>query len=224
MPNPPRTLVFDVNETLTDLGGMARHFAAVGAPPALAPTWFAAVLRDGFALTVAGAPTPFADVAASALRTLLGRLPTLGVPLAEAVDTVMAGFATLRAHPDVAPGVERLAEAGVRMVTLSNGATSVADAVLAGAGVRGAFAELLSVADAPAWKPDRRAYEYAAARCGLAPAELMLVAVHPWDIDGASRAGLRTVWLDRDAAEYPQVFAAPELTVAGLGELAAALQ
>ena len=31
----------------------------------------------------------------------------------------------------------------------------------------------------------------------------MLVAVHPWDIDGASRAGLVTAWLNRSGGPYP---------------------
>ena len=38
----PAVVVFDVNETLSDLRPMAERFAAVGAPPGLAATWFAA--------------------------------------------------------------------------------------------------------------------------------------------------------------------------------------
>lgn len=35
--------------------------------------------------------------------------------------------------------------------------------------------------DAPAWKPAPASYNYAASRCSL-PAQMLLVAVHPWDI------------------------------------------
>jgi 2-haloacid dehalogenase len=49
----------------------------------------------------------------------------------------------------------------------------------------------------------------------------MLVAVHPWDVDGAARAGLATAWVDRDGAPYPAYFTAPDLTVGSLTELAA---
>ncbi len=51
----------------------------------------------------------------------------------------------------------------------------------------------------------------------------MLVAVHPWDIHGAHEAGLMTAWVDRSGSPYPTCFAAPDLTVAGLPELAARL-
>ena len=44
-------VVFDVNQTLSDLAPMARRFADVGAPEHLAKLWFATLLRDGFALT-----------------------------------------------------------------------------------------------------------------------------------------------------------------------------
>jgi len=48
----------------------------------------------------------------------------------------------------------------------------------------------------------------------------MLVAVHPWDIDGAARAGLGTAWINRTGGRYPAYFAAPDLSVASLPELA----
>jgi 2-haloacid dehalogenase len=51
----------------------------------------------------------------------------------------------------------------------------------------------------------------------------MLVAVHPWDIDGATRAGLATARINRGGSHYPDYFKAPDLTVGSLTALAAAL-
>jgi 2-haloacid dehalogenase len=39
----------------------------------------------------------------------------------------------------------------------------------------------------------------------------MLVAVHPWDIEGARRAGLRTAWINRGRTPYPAHFGAPDV-------------
>jgi 2-haloacid dehalogenase len=47
-------MVFDVNETLSDMSPMAQRFSDVGAAAHQAATWFATLLRDGFALTVTG--------------------------------------------------------------------------------------------------------------------------------------------------------------------------
>jgi len=218
MTERPAVVVFDVNETLSDLAPMGDHFARVGAPAHLAPTWFASVLRDGFGLTAAGAAAPFAEVAQGVLRTVLAEAGV--ADLDAAVDTVMSGFTSLAVHPDVPDGIRALHSAGLRLVTLTNGSTSVTEGLLGRAGVRDQVERLLSVEDAGAWKPARAAYEYAAAECAPPPAEMLLVAVHPWDIDGAARAGLRTAWVDRSGSPYPPHLTPPELTVTGIDDLA----
>lgn len=136
---------------------------------------------------------------------------------------MLAGFALLSLHPDVPDGVRALREASWRLVTLSNGSAQVAEQLLRGAGLREAFEQLLSVEDAGAWKPAPAAYRHAATACGVRPAELVLVAVHPWDVDGAARAGLRTAWLDRTGVPHPDYATPPDHTITRLPDLAAAL-
>ncbi len=47
----PAVVIFDVNETLSDLEPLRGRFERIGAPAAMLDAWFAATLRDGFALT-----------------------------------------------------------------------------------------------------------------------------------------------------------------------------
>ena len=217
----PELLVFDVNETLSDMSPLAGLFAQVGAVPELARAWFAGLLRDGFALTVHGANPVFAEIARELLRqTLAGT--TLDRDLEDAADHIMRGLPELQCHPDVVPGIRALAEQDIRLVTLSNGATSVAETLLAGAGIRDQFERLLSVEDAPTWKPDARAYVHALDQCQVEPTDAMLVAAHPWDTDGARRAGLSAAWVNRGSVRYPAHFLAPDVEVASLVDLAAA--
>ena len=222
MAQPPSVIVYDVNETLSDLTPMGDRFVDVGAPASLAGQWFASVLRDGFALTVVGGQEQFAVLARAVLRTLLTGVE-LDRDLEPAVEHVMAGFGELPVHPDVADGVRAVQAAGLRQVTLSNGSASVAEGLLGRAGLRDSFEALLSVEDAGAWKPARAAYEHAARSCQVHVGEMCLVAVHPWDIDGAARAGLQTAYVDRSGAPYPGVFRPPTVTVRALTELPAAL-
>ena len=176
------------------------------------------MLRDGFALTAAGTSERFSRLAKGALRGLL-RGEALDGDLDAAVEHVMAGFASLPLHPDVVPGVRALRQAGLRLVTLSNGSTQVAESLFAAGGIRDQFEMLLSVEDAVPWKPARAAYEYAARECGTAAHDMVLVAAHPWDIDGASRAGLRTAWVNRTVATYPEYFQPPTHEVPSGGNL-----
>jgi 2-haloacid dehalogenase len=218
----PSVIVFDVNETLSDMSPMAGRFADIGAPEHLAKLWFATLLRDGFALTAAGAQRPFVELGISALRAVLSGVELDRDPDA-AIGHVMDGFTQLAVHPDVPDGVRALRSSGRRLVTLSNGSTQVAERLFTGAGIREEFEVLLSVEDAGAWKPARAAYEYAARTCGTELGDMLLVAVHPWDIDGAARAGMTTAWINRDDGPYPDVFTPPTLTSASLTELAARL-
>ena len=63
------------------------------------------------------------------------------------------------------------------------------------------------------------AYRYAATACSVAPAKMGLVAVHPWDIDGARRVRLTSIWIDRKQAPDPSTFLPPNLRVAHLEAL-----
>ncbi|GAA1856539.1 haloacid dehalogenase type II [Pseudonocardia ailaonensis] len=211
-----RTLVFDVNETLSDLRPLAVRFEALGAPGELARLWFASTLREGIALAAAGDARSFALVGGETAHVLLA--PYVDDP-AVAADAVLDSFLELPLHPDVVPGVRALAEAGVRLVTLSNGAAAVAERLLGDAGIRDAFTHVLSVEDAGIWKPAQGAYAYAASVCGALPAELTMVAVHPWDLHGAAKAGLRTIWIDRERRRWPAHCTPPGQRVESVGEL-----
>lgn len=222
MSTSPSLIVFDVNETLSDMSPMAGRFAEVGAPAALAKLWFTTLLRDGFALTAARDNDRFADIGAEALRGLLTGTD-LNRELGRAVEHIMAGMASLGLHPDVPDGVQALHQAGYRMITLTNGSATVAEKLFEPAGIHDAFEALLSVENAPAWKPAPAAYGYAAQASGTEPSQMMLVAVHPWDIHGAAKAGLQTAWINRRGALYPAYFTPPDHTVTALTELPAAL-
>lgn len=215
-------VVFDVNETLSDMSTLGQRFGEVGAPAELSRLWFATLLRDGFALTASGDHASFAAIGADVLRRLFTGT-ALDRPLEAAVDHVMNAMAELAVHPDVPDGVRALSAAGFRLITLSNGSEKIAEKLFREAGIRDRFDLLLSVEDAPAWKPARASYEYAAAASGAEPAGMLLVAVHPWDIHGAARAGLRTAWLNRNGESYPQHFEDPDITVTSLTALPAAL-
>lgn len=222
MVSHPTVVVFDVNETLSDMTPIAQRFTDVGAPEHLAKLWFASLLRDGFALTAAGAFEPFARLGQGMLRALLDGT-ALDRGMDAAVEHVMAGFMSLPLHPDVVDGVRALRQAGLRLVTLTNGSAQVAESLFGTAEIRNEFEALLSVEDTGAWKPARPAYEYAASACGTSLDEMLLVAVHPWDIDGAARAGMSTAWVNRAGGGYPEYFTRPTYMVTSLAELAQAL-
>lgn len=220
----PEVLVFDVNGTLSDLSPLAETLAEVGAPRQLLQTWFAATLRDGIGLTAAHGFETFEVVARGTLTLLLAQTAGFDGDPADAAARVVAGLADLPVHADVVPGLRAAHAAGLRLVTLTNGGVATTERLLAGAGLDDVVEHRLSVDAVGRWKPALEPYLHAAETCGADPAAMTLVAVHPWDIDGATRAGLSSCWVDRErAAAYPAHLAAPGVTVTSMTDLVAAV-
>jgi len=218
-----RVVVLDVNETLSDLTGLAQRFDEIGLPADAWKPWFYGVLRDGFALTLTGQSANFKELADSGLRTVMcGADITMSHDAA--VDHVLSSFGTLPLHDDVAQGLADLHASGLRVVTFTNGSVAVTESLLSTADVLDSVDVMLAANDAGRWKPDPASYAYAAQTLGVTPQEMIMVAVHPWDIHGASRSGMRTAWVNRDDTPYPHPFAAPDVSPKDLVALAGHLR
>lgn len=207
----PDVVAFDVVETLFSLAPVEEALRPLGVP---LPLFFTRLLRDGFALAAAGGHQPFREVAASALRGL--------APGSEEAErqAVLDVFGHLPAHPDAAPAIERLVDAGVRVVTLTNGGADTTGHLLGSAGLDRHVDRVISVDEVGRWKPAAQPYLHAASVLGRPPAEVALVAVHSWDVHGARRAGLVTGWCSRSEGTFPEVFERPDVTGADLVEVA----
>ncbi|MFK4101031.1 haloacid dehalogenase type II [Streptomyces sp. NPDC019531] len=215
-----QVIVFDVNETLSDLDSLRSRFEDIGVPGYLMPGWFAGVLRDGFALTAAGGYADFAAVARDGVRTVLSGLEGWSGDEEGAVQHVLDGFTQLDVHPDVPDGVRKLSDAGYRLTAMTNGSVDLAERLLGKAGLLHRFEALWDVRGPRCWKPAPAAYHHAVERARVQPDQAVLVAVHPWDIDGARRAGLAGAWLRRGACVYPQTMTRPNYSARDLRELA----
>jgi 2-haloacid dehalogenase len=219
MTRRPAVCLLDVNETLSDLSTLGAVFSAIGLD-GQQEAWFASVLRDGFALTMTGRAPLFRQVAVAQLRHRLTAAGRSGAHVEEGVEQVLEGLATLSFHPDVVPGLLRLHAAGVRLVPLTNSSTAMADALFERAGVLELFERRLSVESVGAWKPHPAPYAYALEQVDVPAENAMLVAVHPWDLQGGRTAALGSAWIRRHVGEWPSCFDAPDVVAGGLDDLA----
>ncbi len=214
----PDAVVFDVVETLMSLDPLRRRLADVGQPPDLLEAWFARTLRDGMALSLAGDFRPFPAVARAALHAA-----TRFAIEDDDVDHVMAGFAELPAHPDAAPAMDLLAEAGVRLACLTNGSAPVTASFLERSGLRARVEQVVTAEDVGSWKPPAAVYRRALDALGTSAEVTALVAVHAWDCHGAKRAGLLTGWASRLEGGWGDVFSPPDVRGEDLVEVARGL-
>lgn len=204
-------LFFDVNETLLDLSAMKTSMAqALDGRAELLPLWFTTMLQYSLVATVGDNYDDFGEIGAAAMM-MVGR--NHGVTLSqEAARKAVSPIRSLPPHPDVASALDKLKQAGFRMVTLTNSSQATVDAQIQNAQLMEMFEARLSIEHIQIFKPHRHSYKWAARRLGLPSEECMLVAAHGWDIAGALWAGWRAAFISRPGAQLYPLAPAPEIT------------
>jgi 2-haloacid dehalogenase len=222
-----RALVFDVFGTLVDWrSGVAEAFRASGVegdPHQLADDWrarYRPILEE-----VNEGSRPWGNFDDLHLATLGDLLAERGVDLGPGERRrLVEAWHSLDPWPEVRPGLEALRARHVT-AALSNGHVALLVDLARHADLR--FDCVLSAELAHAYKPAPAVYQTAARLLDMEPGEVMMVAAHAWDLDGARNAGLRTAFVDRPLEYGPgsPVRADPDAdeSVADLVELAGRL-
>jgi 2-haloacid dehalogenase len=210
----PRVVLVDVFETMLRVDALAARFTDVGRPAHEWELFFTRALRDGMALTLAGAARPFAEVARAALRT------TARHTLSEdALDHVLGGFAHLPPHRDVEPALVALARARVPTHAFTHGPARTACDALDRAGLRTYLRGVHSAESIASFKPPARVYDWACAQVDVPRDRVALVAAHSWDVHGAVRAGLVGGLATRLEGAVPAVVDTPHVAAERLDEV-----
>ena len=181
-----RILVFDVNETLLDLGTLEPFFARTFGDRRVLRRWFAELILYAEAFTLSSRYASFTDLAVAVLE-MLASIHAVSLGPNDASELVTA-MRHLPPHPDARPALGMLTDAGFRMVTLTN--SPPADtSPLDNARLGDFFERQFSVDTVKRYKPAAPTYELVAQGLGVELASLRLVACHPWDTLGAAAAG-----------------------------------
>lgn len=185
-----KAVVFDALGTLFDLGRRERSAELMR------------TLHHATSLTLAGEFAPLSEVAAA-----------VDPKLAEAI-------ASAGPYDDAEEALDVLAEAGIPAHVLTNGGAETTRELLRRGGLLERVRRVLSVDDVRRYKPDPAPYAHAARAIGAEPARITLIAAHAWDVLGARRAGLSTVWVDRRDEGWPLPVEPPEHRAGDLVEAA----
>jgi 2-haloacid dehalogenase len=189
-----RVCVFDVNETLLDLGALDPQFERVFGDASMRQAWFGQFLALWLTELVTGEYTPFGDH--------------------------LQRMRELPQHPEVEESLGRLRDAGIRLAALTNSTQQVADAQIDNSGLRGYFEQVLSADTAQSLKPAPAPYRMAAESLGVEVGEVRLVAAHAWDVAGAMRAGCAAAFVARPGMVLNPLAQRPDVVGADLREIA----
>ena len=220
---PPSVLVFDVAESLLDLGTLRPLFERVFGDGAMMDEWFGETVLYSESATLTSTFAPFGQLGAGVLR-MLGRIHD--VPIGDAdVSELGNGLASLPPHPDVPGSLRELKEAGYRLVTLTDSPAIPGRGPLQAAGLAGLFEQQFSAETVRRYKPARETYQMVAHETGTPLSELCMIAAHPWDLIGARTAGCSAALIER-AGVAPLIVPGlkqPQIVAPSLTEIAAQL-
>ena len=213
-----RVCVFDVNETLLDLGALDPHFERAFGDASVRRAWFLQLLQSAFVATITGAYSDFGTIGGAALEMVAERE---GLDLAdEDKQKILGGMRELPPHPEVAESLDRLRDAGLRLATLTNSTQQVAEAQMNNSGLRDYFEQVLSADAVERLKPAPEPYRMAAQSLGVEVEGIRLVAAHAWDVAGALRAGCAAAFVARPGMVLDPLVERPDVVGADLREVA----
>lgn len=210
--------VFDVNETLLDLGHLDPIFEHIFGDGALRKAWFAQMLQSALVSTITHTYADFGTIGIAALEMLAARHK---IELKdEHRQSIREGMQHLPPHPEVPESLAELRKAGLRLAALTNSTQKVAQAQLSNAGLIGYFEQVLSADTVKRLKPAPEPYQMAARQLGVDIKDVRLIAAHAWDIAGALHAGCTGAFIARPGMVLDPLVEKPDIIGNDLREVA----
>ncbi|WP_420934709.1 haloacid dehalogenase type II [Alteromonas sp. A081] len=214
-----KALIFDVNETLLDIGAMKTGLAEIlNSDETLVDLWFANLLHHSLVDIASSQFHDFIDIGAAALVMVAN---SKGIQLTQehAKQTIKQHMTSLPPHDDVATTLEALKQRDVTLIALSNSSSAGLDAQLSYANIKSHFDIVLSVESIRTYKPHANVYHWACQQAAVVPQETMMIAAHGWDVSGAKAAGLNTVFVERPGKMMYPLGLVPDYSIDSLEKL-----
>ena len=136
-------------------------------------------------------------------------------------EKLLDAYRTLPAFMDAREGLTRVRDAGFRLFAFSNGPAEAVGSLLAQAGLRDFFLDVVSVDEVKSFKPDPGVYSHFLRRAGAMGGDAWMISSNPFDVLGALSAGMRAAWVQRSPeALFDPWGIEPNFTVQSLLDLA----
>lgn len=191
-----RACVFDAYGTLLDFASAAERCRDVLGDQTcqLTMLWRDKQLQYTWMRALQGAHTDFWQVTQDALDF---SLEALGIDNTELRARLMDLYRTLDCFAEVPSVLATLKQSGLTTAVLSNGTPDMLQASLVHSGIAHLIDPVLSVEEVGVYKTDRRVYQLAVDRLGVAPSDIAFMSANAWDAHAAANFGMTVFWINR---------------------------
>jgi 2-haloacid dehalogenase len=215
-------VAFDMFGTLADTASVIPELAPVCGDRAgeVALAWRGKQLEYMFRVTAMGQFPPFSELTQWGLVAALAE-SGLSLPGAQ-LRTLASAYRRLRPFGDARPALAALRQSGHTIVVFSVGPRAWLEELTSS--YHEFVDALISAEDAGVYKPHPGIYRHLLTTMKTGPSAALLVSSNPFDLIGASAAGLRTAWCRRQAsALFDPWGSPPDDVITGLDGLAGLL-
>lgn len=222
LPVKPKVIILDVYETLLNMSDVEKkvnHLLDSGKGYML---WFELFMQYCFVDNCLGQFHNFVSIAKA---TMLMTAQKMGRTIQEEdVDFVLELLKHLPVHEGVQEGLSELNDLGFRIAALTNSPVDVVYERMQPTGLISYFEHVFSAEQVKKYKPCLEVYEWAVKKLGVDKKEILLVSAHGWDLAGADKAGLQTVYLKQNRQMLYPLTPKPNMICQNLKDLAAQLR
>ena len=183
--------IFDVNQTIFNLNEVKKRFKEKKINPLLVDQWFINTLKEGFASSTPEKFLSFSKIAKEELKKLIiykKKNPQI-------LKFLFDGFKNLKANHDIKDSFKILKKHNIKIATLTNGPKKNSINLLK----KNKLIELVnyqfSIEDIKIWKPNPEPYLFVSNKLKYNTNEIIMVAAHGWDINGAKKVGMKTGYI-----------------------------
>lgn len=212
---PHNSYVFDAYGTLFDVhSAVRRHEKRAGVDgAAFSLLWRTKQLEYSWTLSLMGEYRDFWKLTEDALDFAFARYPSVDPTLR---SDLLDAYWKLDCYPEVPAALKSLKSRGARLAILSNGSPAMLDAAVKSSALDVLLDDVISADSVRCYKTSPSVYELITMQWRLYPSAISFQSSNRWDVAGAARFGMRSVWINRfnqpdEYKQYPPALILPSL-------------
>ncbi len=216
-PVPPKLILFDVYETILNMGEIERRVNNLLSSKRGYTLWFELFMQYTFVDNSTIQFHNFSSIAEATLR-MASQMFDREIDVHH-INEILNAMKHLPIHEGVQEGLSDLHDQNYRIAALTNSPENIVRDRMERTGLISYFEKVLSAEHVRKFKPALEVYTWAAEKLELPASEILLVSAHGWDIAGAENAGMQTAYIRQNKQMLYPLAPKPEFTCKNLRDL-----